>query len=70
MFRRILTTIVRDNNISKSVKSNDAESIFDLSNDERYDTLSIDCTDDIDDMMDNVEDIDMCEDMVDYYDEY
>ena len=69
MFRRILTKIVRDNNTSKSVKSNDAESIFDLSNDERYDTLSIDCADDIDDMMDNVEDIDMCEDMVDYYDE-
>lgn len=70
MFRRILTNIVRGNNTSKSVKSNDAESIFDLSNDERYDTLSIDCADDIDDMMDNVEDIDMCEDMVDYYDEY
>ena len=69
MFRRILTKIVRDNNTSKSVKSNDAELIFDLSNDERYDTLSIDCADDIDDMMDNVEDIDMCEDMVDYYDE-
>ena len=70
MFRRILTKVVRGNNTSKSVKSNDAESIFDLSNDERYDTLSIDCADDIDDMMDNVEDIDMCEDMVDYYDEY
>lgn len=70
MFRRILTNIVRGNNTSKSVKSNDAESIFDLSNDERYDTLSIDCADDIDDMMDNVVDIDMCEDMVDYYDEY
>lgn len=69
MFRRILTKIVGDNNTSKSVKSNDAESIFDLSNDELYDTLSIDCSDNIDDMMDSVGDIDMCEDMVDYYDE-
>lgn len=69
MFRRILTKIVIDNNTSKSVKSNDAESIFDLSNDELYDTLSIDCSDNIDDMLDDVEDIDMCEDMVDYYDE-
>ncbi len=69
MFRRILTKIVRDNNTSKSVKSNDAESIFDLSNDELYDTLSIDCSDNIDDMIDSVGDIDMCEDMVDYYDE-
>ena len=69
MFRRILTKIVRDNNTSKSVKSNDAESIFDLSNDELYDTLSIDCSDNIDDMIDRVGDIDMCEDMVDYYDE-
>mgnify|MGYP006052051937 FL=1 len=69
MFRRILTKIVRDNNTSKSVKSNDAESIFDLSNDELYDTLSIDCSDNIDDMIDSVGDIDMCEDMVEYYDE-
>lgn len=69
MFRRILTKIVGDNNTSKSVKSNDAESIFDLSNDELYDTLSIDCSDNIDDMMDSVGDIDICEDMVDYYDE-
>ena len=69
MFRRILTKIVGDNNTSKSVKSNDAESIFDLSNDELYDTLSIDCSDNIDDMMDSVGDIDMCEDMVEYYDE-
>ena len=69
MFRRILTKIVRDNNTYKSVKSNDAESIFDLSNDELYDTLSIDCSDNIDDMIDSVGDIDMCEDMVDYYDE-
>jgi hypothetical protein len=69
MFRRILTKIVRDNNTSKSVKSNDVESIFDLSNDELYDTLSIDCSDNIDDMIDSVGDIDMCEDMVEYYDE-
>ncbi|MBQ8807554.1 MAG: hypothetical protein IJZ68_14675 [Bacteroidaceae bacterium] len=69
MFRRILTKIVGDNNTSKSVKSNNAESIFDLSNDELYDTLSIDCSDNIDDMMDSVGDIDMCEDMVEYYDE-
>lgn len=69
MFRRILTKIVRDNNTSKSVKSNDAESIFDLSNDELYDTLSIDCSDNIDDMIDSVGDIDMYEDMVEYYDE-
>ena len=69
MFRRILTKIVRYSNTSKSVKSNDAESIFDLSNDELYDTLSIDCSDNIDDMIDSVGDIDMCEDMVDYYDE-
>lgn len=69
MFRRILTKIVVDNNTSESVKSNDAESIFDLSNDELYDTLSIDCSDNIDDMIDSVGDIDMCEDMVEYYDE-
>lgn len=69
MFRRILTKIVGDNNTSKSVKSNYAESIFDLSNDELYDTLSIDCSDNIDDMMDSVGDIDMCEDMVEYYNE-
>ena len=69
MFRRILTKIIGDSNMSKSVKSNNVESIFDLSNDELYDTLSIECADDIDNMMDDVEDIDMCEDMVDYYDE-
>ena len=69
MFRRILTKIIGGSNISKSVKSNDVESIIDLSNDELYDTLSIDCSEDIDDMLDDVEDIDMCEDMVDYYDE-
>ena len=69
MFRRILTKIVRYSNTSKSVKSNDAESIFYLSNDELYDTLSIDCSDNIDDMIDSVGDIDMCEDMVEYYDE-
>ena len=69
MFRRILTKFIGGSNISKSVKSNDVESIFDLSNDELYDTLSIDCADDIDNMMDDVGDIDMCEDMIDYYDE-
>ena len=69
MFRRILTKIIGDSNISKSVKSNAVESITDLSNDELYDTLSIDCSDNIDDVMDSVESIDACEDMVDYYDE-
>ena len=69
MFRRIFAKIIGGSNMSKSVKSNDVESIFDLSNDELYDTLSLDCADDIDKMMDDVEDIDMCEDMVDYYDE-
>lgn len=69
MFKKILTKIIGGSNVFGSVKSIDVESIFDLSNDELYDTLSIDCTDNIDDMMDNVGDIDMCEDMVDYYDE-
>ena len=69
MFRRIFAQIIGGSNISKSVKSNDVESIFDLSNDELYDTLSIDCSDNIDDVMDSVESIDACEDMVDYYDE-
>ena len=69
MFKRIFTKIIGGNDTSKSVKSNDVESIVDLSNDELYDTLSIDCSDDIDNMLDEVEDIDMCEDMVDYYDE-
>ena len=54
---------------SKTTSPKDAESIFDLSTDEIYDTLSIDCSDNIDDMMDSVGDIDMCEDMVEYYDE-
>ena len=45
----------------------DAESIF---NDSIYDTLSIDCADDIEDVIDSVDSIDECEDMVDYYDEY
>lgn len=47
----------------------DVKSIFD-NNGELYDTLSIDCSDDIEDVIDSVESIDMCEDMVDYYDEY
>ena len=51
MFRRILTKFIGGSNISKSVKSNDVESIIDLSNDELYDTLSIDCADDIDNGM-------------------
>lgn len=69
MFRKLLTKIIGCHNESKPSNINKVESIFDLSNDELYDTLSIDCSDDIDDMIDNVGDIDMCEDMVDYYDE-
>ena len=46
----------------------DVKSIYD-NNGELYDTLSIDCSDNIDDVMDSVESIDACEDMVDYYDE-
>lgn len=69
MLRKLFTKIIGGHNRSKSVNSKNIESIFDLSNDDIYDTLSIDCADDIDNMMDNVEDIDVCEDMVDYYDE-
>lgn len=47
----------------------EVKSIYD-NNGELYDTLSIDCSDNIDDVMDSVESIDACEDMVDYYDEY
>lgn len=46
----------------------EVKSIYD-NNGELYDTLSIDCSDNIDDVMDSVESIDACEDMVDYYDE-
>ena len=69
MLRKLFTKIIGGHNQSKSVNSKNIESIFDLSNGAIYDTLSIDCADDIDDMIDNVEDIDICEDMVDYYDE-
>lgn len=44
----------------------DVKSIFD-NNGELYDTLSIDCADGIEDVVDS---IDECEDMVDYYEEY
>lgn len=47
----------------------DVKSIYD-NNGELYDTLSIDCADDIEDVIDSVDSIDECEDMVDYYDEY
>lgn len=69
MLKELLSKIIGGHNECKPSKPNKVESIFNLSNDELYDTLSIDCTDNIDNMMDNVEDIDMCEDMVDYYDE-
>ena len=69
MFRRLLYKIIRSNNELKSVDYRDVESIVDLSNEELYDTLSIDCSDDIDNILDEVEEIDMCEDIVDYYDE-
>ena len=41
-----------------------------FSYDSIYDTLSIDCSDDVEEVIDSVESIDACEDMVDYYDEY
>lgn len=69
MFRRLLYKIIRSDNELKSVDYRDVESIVDLSNEELYDTLSIDCSDDIDNILDEVEEIDMCEDIVDYYDE-
>ncbi len=69
MLVKILKQIMGFRTSSKTTSPKDAESIIDLSNDELYDTLSIDCSDDIDDMLDDVEDFDMCEDMVDYYDE-
>ncbi|MBR2424651.1 MAG: hypothetical protein IKB18_05725 [Tidjanibacter sp.] len=47
----------------------DVKSICD-NNGELYDTLSIDCADDVEDVIDSVDSIDECEDMVDYYDEY
>lgn len=69
MLVKILKQIMGFRTSSKTTSPNDVESIFNLSNDELYDTLSVDCADNIDNMMDNVEGIDMCEDMVDYYDE-
>lgn len=69
MLVKILKQIMGFRTSSKTTSPKDAESIIDLSKDELYDTLSIDCSDDIDNMLDEVEDIDMCEDMVDYYDE-
>lgn len=69
MLVKILKQIMGFRTSSKTTSPKDAESIFDLSTDEIYDTLSIDCSDNIDDMMDSVGDIDMCEDMVEYYDE-
>ena len=69
MLVKILKQIMGFRTSSKTTSPKDAESIFNLSNDELYDTLSVDCADNIDNMMDNVEGIDMCEDMVDYYDE-
>ena len=47
----------------------DVKSIFN-NNGELYDTLSIDCADNIEDVIDSVDSIDECEDMVDYYEEY
>lgn len=53
MLVKILKQIMGFRTSSKTTSPKDAESIIDLSKDELYDTLSID----------------MCEDMVDYYDE-
>lgn len=69
MLVKILKQIMGFRTSSKTTSPKDAESIFDLSTDEIYDTLSIDCSDNIDDMMDSVGDIDMCEDMIEYQDE-
>ena len=60
---KTMSSIKPDNN------QTEVKSIYD-NNGELYDTLSIDCSDNIDDVMDSVEPIDACEDMVDYYDEY
>ena len=60
---KTMSSIKPDNN------QTEVKSIYD-NNGELYDTLSIDCSDNIDDVMDSVESIDACEDMVDYYDEY
>ena len=50
-------------------RNTDVKSIYDDSG-ELYDTLSIDCADNVEDVIDSVDSIDACEDMVDYYDEY
>lgn len=65
LFARIKTM---SSGISNNNKT-DVKSIFD-NNGELYDTLSIDCADDIEEVIDSVDSIDACEDMVDYYDEY
>lgn len=62
----------RTNTMSSKIPNNnksDVKSIFD-NNGVLYDTLSIDCADNIEDVIDSVDSIDECEDMVDYYDEY
>ena len=65
----LMKLFARTNMSSKIPNHNktDVKSIYD-NNGELYDTLSIDCSDNIDDVMDSVESIDACEDMVDYYD--
>lgn len=70
MLRKLLDRIIGEHHELKSGNHTDAVSICDLSNDTIYDTLSIDCSDGVDNMLDDVESIDICEDMVDYYDEY
>ena len=69
MFRELFHIITRKQLARTPSTTKDAESIFDNANGSIYDTLSIDCADDVEDVIDSVEDIDMCEDMVDYYDE-
>ena len=65
LFARAKTILSGTLNYNKT----DVKSIYD-NNGELYDTLSIDCADDIEDVIDSVDSIDACEDMVDYYDEY
>ena len=67
MFRELFHIITRKQLARTPSTTKDAESIF---NDSIYDTLSIDCAYDIEDVIDSVDSIDECEDMVDYYDEY
>lgn len=69
MFRKLFArTKIMSSEIPKPNKTN-VKSIYD-NNGMLYDTLSIDCADDIEDVFDSVDSIDECEDMVDYYDEY